>query len=82
MLLDSSLQGQGFGSRFLTLAKERYSELNGWVIDNDNEPKQNGETYKSPIEFYRKNSFEILGDIQLKKKNINGIRVVWKKNEN
>jgi GNAT superfamily N-acetyltransferase len=80
MLLDSSLQGQGWGSKFLNLAKARNSELHGWVIDNDNEPKQNGETYKSPIEFYRKNGFEIRTDIQLKKKDVNGIKVIWKSN--
>jgi len=78
MLLDASLQGQGWGSKFLDLAKERNSELNGWVIDNDSEPKRNGENYKSPIGFYRKNDFEIRTDIQLKKKNINGIKVTWK----
>lgn len=81
MLLDSSLQGKGWGSKFLNLAKERNSELNGWVIDNDSEPKQNGENYKSPIGFYRKNGFEIRTDIQLKKKNINGIKVTWKSTE-
>jgi GNAT superfamily N-acetyltransferase len=81
MLLDSSLQGQGLGSKFLNLAKERNSELNGWVIDNDNEPKENGENYKSPIGFYRKNGFEIRTDIQLKKKSINGIKVIWKSSE-
>jgi GNAT superfamily N-acetyltransferase len=78
MLLDSSLQGQGWGSKFLNLAKQRNSELNGWVIDNDNERKQNGQNYKSPIGFYRKNAFEVRTDIQLKKKNINGIKVIWK----
>lgn len=78
MLLDSSLQGRGWGSKLLNLAKERNSELNGWVIGNNTEPKQNGENYKSPIEFYRKNNFEIRTDIQLKKKNINGIKVIWK----
>ena len=81
MLVDSSLQGQGWGSRFLNLAKERNTELNGWVIDNDREPKQNGETYKSPIGFYLKNRFEVRTDIQLKKKNINGIKVTWKSTE-
>ncbi len=78
MLVDSSLQGRGLGSKFLNLAKERNSELNGWVIDTNNEPKQNGENYLSPIGFYRKNDFEIQTDIQLKKKDINGIRVIWK----
>ena len=77
MLLNKSLQGKGWGSRLLNLAKAYNPELNGWVIDHDTEPKRNGENYKSPIEFYRKNGFEILPDIQWKKKNINGIKVRW-----
>jgi hypothetical protein len=76
------LQGKGWGSKFLTRAKERNTELNGWVIDNDDEVKQNGEKYKSPIEFYRKNDFAIRTEIQLKKKDINGIKVIWKRNGN
>lgn len=81
MLLDSSLQGQGWGSKLLNQAKGYCIELNGWVIDNDSEPKQNGENYISPIGFYRKNGFEIRMDVQLKKKNINGIKVTWKANK-
>ena len=77
MLLNASLQGKGWGSRLLNLAKAYNSELIGWVIDHDTEPKQNGENYKSPIEFYRKNGFEILSHVQWKKKNINGIKVRW-----
>ncbi len=78
MLLDVSLQGQGWGSKFLNLAKERTSELNGWVIDHNNTLKKNGKNYKSPIGFYRKNGFAIREDIQFKKNNINGIKVIWK----
>jgi GNAT superfamily N-acetyltransferase len=78
MLLDSGVQGQGMGSEFLRMAKERNSELNGWVIAHDTELKKNGEFYISPIEFYRKNGFEIRRDIQLKKENINGIKVIWR----
>ncbi|WP_057938563.1 GNAT family N-acetyltransferase [Algoriphagus resistens] len=78
MLLDSSLHGWGLGSKLLNQAKELTPELNGWVIDKDSEPKQNGENYKSPIGFYRKNGFEIREDIQLKKKNINGVKVIWR----
>jgi hypothetical protein len=81
MLLDSSLHGLGWGSKFLNVAKKRNTELNGWVIDNDEELKQNGENYKSPIGFYIKNGFDIRTDIQKKKKNINGIRVIWASNE-
>jgi GNAT superfamily N-acetyltransferase len=78
MLLDASLQGQGWGSKMINLAKERHSELNGWVIDNDNEPRQNGKSYRSPIGFYRKCGFEIRNDIRIEKKKISGIKVIWK----
>lgn len=79
MILDSSVQGKGLGSKILTVAKKHNPELNGWVIDNDTEPKQNVENYKSPIGFYRKNGFEILLNSKLEKKGINGVKVKWKK---
>lgn len=81
MLLHASLQGKGYGTELLNLAKYYNSELNGWVIDNDKQQKQNGQNYKSPIGFYKKNDFEILPAIQSKKNAINGIRVRWKKIE-
>lgn len=77
MLLHASLQGKGWGSRLLNFAKAHNSSLIGWVIDHETETKQNGENYKSPIAFYRKNGFEILSDVQWKKQNINGIKVKW-----
>ncbi|HSF54254.1 MAG TPA: hypothetical protein VLA71_10900 [Algoriphagus sp.] len=84
MLLDSGVQSQGMGSEFLKMAKERITELNSWVIDHDTELIKNGEFYTSPIEFYRKNGFEIRRDTQLKNENINGIKVIWslKRTEN
>ena len=56
MILDASIQGQGFGRQILNQAKEKESELNGWVIDHNNDLKANGEYYKSPIGFYLKNA--------------------------
>lgn len=76
MLLHASLQGKGYGSRLLDHAKIYNSVLNGWVVDNDDQSKQNGSNYRSPLGFYKKNGFEIIPDIQFKK-NIPGIRVRW-----
>jgi GNAT superfamily N-acetyltransferase len=78
MLLDRSLQGQGWGSRLLDRAKEKTSELHGWVIDSNSQLKLNGEKYRSPIGFYVKNGFKVREDVQLEKNGINGIRVTWK----
>jgi GNAT superfamily N-acetyltransferase len=81
MLLHPSLQGKGFGSRLLDCAKKNNSELNGWVIDTNDLPKQNGTFYKSPIGFYKKNGFAIHPGVKLEKKGINGIKVRWQKNK-
>lgn len=82
MLLDPDEQGKGLGSRLLGLAKERNTELNGWVVDNGEELKENGEKYRSPIPFYEKNGFEVLREVSSAKNNINGIKVRWKASVN
>ena len=66
IILRSKIHGQGFGTEILNLAKEKESELNGWVIDHSNDKKQNGEFYKSPLDFYLRNGFEKLSDKRLK----------------
>lgn len=81
MIMDPSLQGKGWGSKLLYTAKEYNSELVGWVIDNDTGLKENGEYYKSPIEFYRKNGFTILDDEKFTKNGIRGIKVKWSRSE-
>jgi GNAT superfamily N-acetyltransferase len=80
LLLDSSLQGKGWGSKILDRAKELNSELNGWVVDHEGELKQNGKPYRSPTEFYRRNGFEIRQDIQRTMKDVSCIKVIWKSN--
>ncbi|HQU55312.1 MAG: N-acetyltransferase [Lewinellaceae bacterium] len=79
ILLDSSLQGQGWGTRILDLAKEKTNELHGWVIPDDGELKLNGEVYTSPLGFYVKNQFVIHPDIQSIKKDTLSIKISWQK---
>ncbi len=82
MIMDSSMQGKGLGSQFLDLAKKNNTVLNGWVIDYDRELKQNGEYYKSPIGFYKKNDFQVLTDIRLEFKEMSGVKVKWERPKN
>ena len=77
ILLDSKIQGQGFGTQLLNLAKEGASELNAWVIDHDNDLKQNGEFYKSPLPFYLKNGFEKLSGIRLELDKLSAVKIRW-----
>ena len=78
-ILDSEIQGKKFGIQIIELAKEVNEKLNGWVIKSDNYVKANGEIYKSPIEFYRKNGFKILDQTHLKTDKISAIKVQWSK---
>lgn len=79
IIVDSKIHGQGYGTQILNLAKERESELNGWVIDHDNDKKLNGEFYKSPLDFYLKNGFEKFSDIRLELDKLSAIKIKWKK---
>ncbi len=79
IILDSAFHGKGFGTKILNLAKKKESELNGWVIDNNNEKKKNGELYKSPLDFYLKNGFKKLDKIRLELEILSAVKIKWKK---
>ena len=79
MILNSELQGKGFGTKLLNEAKRTENELNGWVIDHNNDYKQNEEFYQFPIKFYEKNEFEIINKIRLELDMISAVKVKWKK---
>ncbi|MCB0473527.1 MAG: hypothetical protein KDC56_10755, partial [Flavobacteriaceae bacterium] len=59
--------------------KEKETELNGWVIDHDNDYKINGELYKSPLNFYLKNGFQKSSDRRLELEKISAVKIKWKK---
>lgn len=61
------------------MAKEVNEELNGWVIDPDYYMEANGQFYKTPIDFYIKQGFEILEEIKLKTDQISAIKIRWSK---
>jgi len=77
IILDSKLQNKGFGTTILNLAKEKETELNGWVIDHDNDKKKNGNSYKSPLNFYLNNGFEKLEENRLELEKISAVKIKW-----
>lgn len=79
IILDSNFHGKGLGTKILKLAKEKESELNGWVIDNQGDRKKNGELYKSPLNFYLKNGFEKLDKERLELEKLSTVKIKWKK---
>lgn len=78
-ILNTESQGQKFGTEFIKMGKEMNEELNGWIINSNQYLKKNGQFYKSPIDFYRKQGFEILEDITLKTEQLNAIKIKWSK---
>lgn len=77
IILDSTLQGKGFGTKLLNRAKEKEAELNGWVIDSSDNRKQNGGFYKSPLGFYLKNGFKEMREERLELEKISAVRIYW-----
>tara|TARA_R110002167_G_scaffold128570_6_gene310915 strand:+ start:839 stop:1321 length:483 start_codon:yes stop_codon:yes gene_type:complete len=79
LILDASFQGKGLGRKMLDLAKEKETALNGWVIDHGNDKKLNGESYKSPLNFYLKNGFELLSETRLELEKISAVKIKWER---
>lgn len=75
MMLDRSIQGKGWGSQLLGLAKQKRNELNGWVIDQDHYLKNDGTQYSSPLPFYLKNGFNISTSERLELKYISAVKI-------
>ncbi|MCX8524014.1 hypothetical protein OF897_08765 [Chryseobacterium formosus] len=80
IILSENLHGKGWGTKILNELKQNKNELNGWVIDHGNDKKINGEFYKSPLEFYMKNEFEVLPDIRLELEIMSAVKIKWKNN--
>tara|TARA_R110002020_G_scaffold104813_4_gene244943 strand:+ start:730 stop:1200 length:471 start_codon:yes stop_codon:yes gene_type:complete len=78
-LLDSALHGKGFGTEMLHTAKQKRTQLNGWVITEKTFKRANGQFYKSPLGFYKKNGFRVLEDTELVTSKFSAIKIEWNK---
>jgi GNAT superfamily N-acetyltransferase len=79
MIQDSRIQGKGYGTKLLKKIQADENKINGWVIDHNTDKKCNGEVYKSPVNFYLKNHFEIVPDQRLETDKISAVKMVWTK---
>jgi len=78
IILNSKIQGKGNGSLLINEIKKEKTSLNGWVIDQENEVKQNNELYKSPMPFYIKNGFTILTETRIENKKMSAVKINWR----
>ena len=79
IIVDSAYQGKGYGSKLLDNLKHDFIELFGWVIDHNNDCKNNGQTYPSPLAFYLQNGFKILAHSRLETEIISAVKIYWHK---
>jgi len=79
IILESNYHGNGLGTKILNLAKEKESQLYGWVIDRNSYRKKNGETYNSPLKFYLKNGFEKCDNTRLEVEKLSAVKIKWTK---
>ncbi len=81
MILTSKVHKKGIGTELLNIAKERYLQLNGWVIDHDGDKLKSGKMYKSPLQFYLKNEFTVYNQCRLDLDKISAVKIVWNAQE-
>lgn len=77
IILNSMFQGKGYGSKMLNALKKQETSLSGWVIDHDNDIKQNGQPYPSPLGFYINNGFKCLSDKRIENEKISAVKIRW-----
>jgi GNAT superfamily N-acetyltransferase len=77
MILSASIQGKGYGTELLNLAKQENEQLQGWVIDHGRAIKANGDPYSSPLQFYLKNDFRIKTESRLELEKISAVQIAW-----
>ena len=78
IILNSKIQGRGNGSLLINEIKNRNNSLNGWVVDHENEIKENGDFYKSPMPFYIKNGFRIIAETRIENEKMSAVKINWK----
>ncbi|MCV9932333.1 GNAT family N-acetyltransferase [Flavobacterium sp. LS1R47] len=79
IIIDNQIQGRGKGSLLIEELKKNKNNLNGWVIDHDNEIKNNKMPYKSPLAFYVKNGFTICAENRIENEKISAVKINWKR---
>lgn len=77
IIINSGIQGKGFGVLLLDELKKNKLILNGWVIDHQNDLKQNNEPYLSPLGFYTKNGFLVHQNNRIENDKISAVKIRW-----
>ena len=79
VIVDSSIQRKGLGTKLLQLLKARELVLNGWVTDHEHYNKSDGTPYASPLPFYIKNGFMVVPGVRIETEKLSAVKIKWTK---
>ncbi len=77
IIVDATHQGSGMGKALMDRLKCDLTEFYGWVVDNNSHLKADGTYYRSPLQFYIKQGFEVLNDQRIDNELLNAVKVRW-----
>ena len=75
IIVEEKEQGKGIGKLLVDKLKDSLGEFYGWVIDHDQDKKQSGAFYKSPLSFYVKQGFEILHEERMDNEFLKAVKI-------
>ncbi len=80
IIISRQNQGMGIGTQLMDLLP-RDEQVYGWVVTDKNQLLFDGQSYRSPVEFYLKMDFHIEEDVTLFKYGIKSTRIVRQANK-
>ncbi len=75
IIVHRNQQGKGLGKLLIERLKKDLGEFYGWVIDHNDDKKENGENYQSPLMFYTKQGFEVLYDTRINNDILKAVKI-------
>lgn len=75
LIVGSEYKKKGLGSLLIQRLKHDLGEFYGWVIDHNEDIKQNGEFYMSPLAFYKSKGFEVLSEHRIESDIISAVKI-------
>lgn len=79
IIVSEVMQGKGLGKIMMDRLKHDEVVLNGWVTDHNEDIRSDGKPYISPLNFYVKNGFKVLGDIRFEKGKLKAVKIRWER---
>jgi len=75
IIVSQKHQGRGLGSLLIARLKTDLGIFYGWVIDHNNDLKEDGTNYQSPLLFYVRQGFEVITDQRIDSEFLNAVKI-------